>query len=246
MRQPQEIDNVRARFLDENARFFRVALRDINKEWIEVAKTAASSFTMGYLLDTEFDRIARRHFSRDYDRMWQRTPVWFATDVFKTLTNKKALTDIMTPINLYRGGLARRIQMVTNTTRMKYGSLLAEGRQLTNDVNIIAQFMDTSVKGAYIKLRAMQISRTETVFASNVGRRAGAQATNLPIVKTWVTMQDQNVRNQHQIANGQQRLLGQPFIVNGEQLMFPTDYTMGASAENIIGCRCLELYTLNT
>ena len=42
----------------------------------------------------------------------------------------------------------------------------------------------------------------------------------------------------HKNANGQQVLLEEPFTVGGEKLMHPGDSSMGASAKNIIHCRC--------
>lgn len=239
-----QIDKIRGNFLQENTRFFSVALKNIHSEVMAWAKSSGSSFIFEYRLSVDFDRMARGHFARAYDQMWNRTPVYFATQTFKELSNTKALADIFNPINAFRGNLNQRVAMVTATTQGKYMGLLKEGRTLTNDIFEIAKLMDTNVRGAYIRLRAMQIARTETVFASNAGRQAGAKATNLPIIKTWVTMQDEKVRNHHMLANGQQRRLSEAFVVNGELMRFPSDFTLGASADNLINCRCSEIYTI--
>lgn len=241
----EQLDRIRGNFVLENASFFRVALRDINREVIHIVENAGSPFLAENNIRIQLPDINKRHMGRAYDRMWNKTPVYFATEAFKELSNTKALADIFNPLNAFQSQITKRVQMVGNTTMNKYTSLLREGRGLTNDIAQIAKFMNTSIVGAYIKLRAMQIARTETVYASNAGRRAGAIATGLPIVKTWVTRGDEKVRLSHEIANGQQRPLATPFNVNGEQLMFPADFSLGASAENIINCRCAEIYTIN-
>lgn len=55
------------------------------------------------------------------------------------------------------------------------------------------------------------------------------------ILKTWVTMGDNRVRRTHQTANGQTVLENEPFVVAGELLMYPSDRSLGASTDNIIG-----------
>lgn len=56
--------------------------------------------------------------------------------------------------------------------------------------------------------------------------------------KQWVTMGDKKVRPSHRDAAGQIRALDEPFIVGDSLLMFPQDSSLGASADEIINCRC--------
>lgn len=60
--------------------------------------------------------------------------------------------------------------------------------------------------------------------------------------KTWRTVGDERVRSAHAAAEGQTKSLNEPFIVDGEALMFPGDTSLGASAGNVIGCRCVAIY----
>jgi len=68
------------------------------------------------------------------------------------------------------------------------------------------------------------------------------ELTAAPIVafleKVWRNAFLPNVRPAHRAVNGQRRRLNQPFIVMGELLMKPKDYSMGASTANVAGCRC--------
>jgi hypothetical protein len=58
------------------------------------------------------------------------------------------------------------------------------------------------------------------------------------INKTWVTFGDEKVRLSHLQAEGQQVEVDEPFTVQGEELMYPGDTSLGASLDNIINCRC--------
>lgn len=211
---------------------------------MQLAEQASSRFVLQYLLDTQFEKISSKHFNDAYDRIWKRTPVFFATQTYKELSNLKNLGDIYNPINYFRKQTRLRVAMVVRTSKKKYDTILTEGAQLTDDIGKIAKLMDTSIKSAYIKMRAMQISRTETVFASNVGMRSGAIATGLPIVKTWVSAGDANVRVNHAVVDGQTKPLNEAFVVGGELMMFPSDFTHGATAGNLVNCRCIEAYSI--
>lgn len=63
--------------------------------------------------------------------------------------------------------------------------------------------------------------------------------------KKWLTSRDARVRRptksspfDHAAAEGQTVPVDQPFIVSGEQLMYPGDGSMGASIGSLINCRC--------
>ncbi len=58
------------------------------------------------------------------------------------------------------------------------------------------------------------------------------------VSKEWSTVGDSKVRPEHIAADGQTRLVGQPFTVAGELLRWPGDSTLGASLGNVVNCRC--------
>lgn len=67
--------------------------------------------------------------------------------------------------------------------------------------------------------------------------------TVINAMKTWVTIGDARVRKTHQIANGQTVKDSLPFRVGGSLLMYPSDRSLGASTDQIVGCRCWASYT---
>lgn len=88
--------------------------------------------------------------------------------------------------------------------------------------------------------RAHLIARTEGGRHFNSSQLAhallqekhGAQG----LMKQWDTTMDGKERRAHELANNQVQLINQPFIVDGEMLMFPVDPS--GSPDNVIGCRC--------
>jgi len=60
--------------------------------------------------------------------------------------------------------------------------------------------------------------------------------------KTWRTVGDKRVRPIHRAVNGQTVPILEPFIVNGEKLMYPGDRSLGASVGNVANCRCSAIY----
>jgi hypothetical protein len=62
--------------------------------------------------------------------------------------------------------------------------------------------------------------------------------------KRWQTVGDNKVRGAHVTANGQTRLLHQPFDVGGEQLRYPGDSGLGATPKNTANCRCSSIYRI--
>jgi hypothetical protein len=91
------------------------------------------------------------------------------------------------------------------------------------------------------KWRAETIARTELLSAGSTGQFASdLQLYDLGIVigKEWRSAHQDRTRQWHKDANGQRVGFMDFFIVNGEKLMFPRDSENGASADNVISCRC--------
>lgn len=63
-------------------------------------------------------------------------------------------------------------------------------------------------------------------------------------LKVWRTVGDNKVRDIHKIVNGQIRKITVPFDVNGQQLMNPGDTSLGATADNVVNCRCSAIYRI--
>ena len=61
-------------------------------------------------------------------------------------------------------------------------------------------------------------------------------------MKVWHTMRDKRVRGTHRAVEGDMVPIDQPFRVGDSLLMYPRDYSLGASADEIVNCRCWASY----
>lgn len=87
---------------------------------------------------------------------------------------------------------------------------------------------------------ARRIARTETTGAMNTGHQQMRVVAAVD-EKEWISTRDKLTRNgrfNHRTPDGQKQPNESPFIVSGEQLMYPGDISLGASAGNVINCRC--------
>jgi len=87
--------------------------------------------------------------------------------------------------------------------------------------------------------KALRIVRTEGARAMNAGAYASAldaSAEGVQVERIWNAVLDSGTRPAHGSADGQIVGLNEPFVVGGENLMYPAD--PAGSAENIINCRC--------
>lgn len=90
----------------------------------------------------------------------------------------------------------------------------------------------------FSETRANTISRTEVLTAGRAGQFHADRQSGMVIGKRWRSAPQERTRKAHREANNQVVPFDEPFIVNGEKLMFPGDNSMNATAGNVINCRC--------
>lgn len=86
---------------------------------------------------------------------------------------------------------------------------------------------------------AMRTARTAVTSAQNAGRQDADQELEemgAIIEKTWQATDDDRTRESHADADGQTVPVDEPFIVGGEEMMYPADPS--GSPENTYNCRC--------
>ncbi len=89
-------------------------------------------------------------------------------------------------------------------------------------------------------VREERIARTEAARAWNAATLAAAEDVtdpDRPLVKQWTTRRDARVRDTHDAADGQIRLLDETFTVGGVPMRYPGDPTAPASLT--VNCRCI-------
>ena len=86
---------------------------------------------------------------------------------------------------------------------------------------------------------AVRAARTAVTGAQNAGRQdqyEKAAEMGIKVRKRWIATKDMRTRHEHGMADGQVVDVDEPFIVGGEEMMFPGDPS--GSAWNVYNCRC--------
>lgn len=90
--------------------------------------------------------------------------------------------------------------------------------------------------------RAMFISECEANSILNYRQYSKAVKSG-KTKKTWIDVGDKRERKTHLEVGGTTLPIGEPFSVGDSLLQFPKDTSLGASADEIVNCRCSIQYS---
>ena len=125
---------------------------------------------------------------------------------------------------------------ITDTTEGMVKRQLLRGYESGTSTYDIAKNMKNNIGFSFS--RAEKIARTEVFSSGNyIDYLAFNQNKNV-IGYKWCSMGDKRVRSTHARANGQFRKKGEPFNIGGSKLLYPGDNSLGASAKEVVCCRC--------
>lgn len=152
---------------------------------------------------------------------------------------------------------------ITRTNQKNYDDSLSQARTILQQEEEAFGNRDLALAASAILKRKLN-GRTEAITSFET--QSSAEATKLieaevvsgigpsvlgppgfilvTTLKVWRTIGDKLVRDIHKAVNGQIKKITEPFIVNGQQLMNPGDTSRGATAENVINCRCSAIYRI--
>ena len=102
---------------------------------------------------------------------------------------------------------------------------------------------------AFGPARALRVARTETTRAVNGGASSAmsaAQAIGARVRQEWLSARDRHVRDAHLLLDGQERALGEPFVIpggvyQGKAALYPGDF---ADPALVVNCRCTVIPVL--
>lgn len=97
------------------------------------------------------------------------------------------------------------------------------------------------VTGGFGSVQASRIARTEAGIAGSHGQDFGAREIGAD-TKQWIDVGDLRTRSHHADVSLVRVGIDDFFHPNGQSMSFPHDSTHGATASNIVNCRCLALY----
>lgn len=127
---------------------------------------------------------------------------------------------------------------------------IAEGRALTQAE---ADKITKAHKARLLKNRGDTIAHSEGLTALRKGTHDGwaelvasGAVANDRIERTWLSGRDGRTRHDHVTMQGQKRIgVDTPFTFpDGHLAMFPGDPSLGAGPEDLIECRCVEIFRL--
>ena len=134
---------------------------------------------------------------------------------------------------------AKEINQTTmDELRKKLDAELAAGIEAGESIEALADRMIAATDGVYENMsayRAELIARTETMSSVNFGQQVVYKAEGVE-AKEWLATPDEDTRDDHAMADGQQVKIDEPFDVGGEPMLYPGDPT--GSAGNVCNCRC--------
>jgi hypothetical protein len=133
--------------------------------------------------------------------------------------------------------VAKKVVGISLTTKLKIRGIIKKGEAAGESIDQIAARIDDLYLKQIIPNRSEVIARTEVIGASNAGNSLAADQTGLKLNKSWLATRDDRTRDTHNAMDGETVAKEKPYS-NG--LMFPGDPT--GAAEEVIQCRCTEIY----
>jgi len=120
------------------------------------------------------------------------------------------------------------------------GALKEAIKDQTMSIEQLTQQLSGNIMNVYEGVQEWEIRRivqTESLTALSVAQDESIKALGIPYTKTWV-ISGNNTRPAHAEMDGVTVDEDEAFVVDGEEMMYPRDDSMGASAGNIVNCAC--------
>ncbi len=178
-------------------------------------------------------------YARNFDRFLKKgiNPNQFQSE-WQNLFGQYAQQNAGAKIVLVQGTAKKTMQRILRAN-MQDPAFAALGARQKRDV-ILRQ------TNLYSRNQALRLVRTETTNAANYGTLQSATSIfpAQQMMKEWVSGNDGRTRSippndfDHAVMNGVQVKYEDTFSVQGQQMRFPADSSLGASAGNIVNCRC--------
>ena len=92
--------------------------------------------------------------------------------------------------------------------------------------------------------KAIRIVRTESTRIYNEAQYDSilhAEEQGITMTKTWISSRDDRTRESHEMLDGVTIPVDEPFVIDGDEGMFPGDFS---EARNVINCRCTVEYNV--
>jgi len=136
---------------------------------------------------------------------------------------------------------------IADTYRDQIANKVQKGIEDGKSTDEIADELKESLGEDGSKARAENIARTETTGFLQAGQQAAREElADAGVIKgkTWLSIIDDDTREDHVEANGQTVAFDEPFVVGGEECDYPGDVSL--SPEQRCRCRCCSTSVLDS
>lgn len=179
------------------------------------------------MVNNELSNVYKTNYS------WQADQIGGVAPVINRDTLKAVISGEVHPFKQLAIDEMKDRALIESNLRKELMSGILEGKPISE--------IATGIRGVFESnlAQSTRIARTETTRVEAAGRfdvGKEAQKLGFTVKKRWVATKDDRTRPSHLEADGQEVDLDKPFIVGGEEMMYPGDEN--ASAENVINCRC--------
>lgn len=136
-------------------------------------------------------------------------------------------------------GLGANIVKINDYTRALIKKEIEDGLALNLTKDQIARNIKKVTEGTISKMRALRIARTETTHANSKSTKILSDKIPFNQNKIWIPRLDGRERPEHGAMMGKPAIpKNELFLVGGQYMEYPADPNHGASASNIVNCRC--------
>jgi len=138
--------------------------------------------------------------------------------------------------------------LALKTTQDRIDALVQQAEDNSWDQSTLADevgsYFDAPARQSEIAvgLAVGAIAGVGLLAATIAGSSPSDGGAGTPMMKSWVSMADDKVRESHaEVDTGEFIPIDEPFSVGGEDLMYPADPS--GSAEQVCGCRCILAFS---
>ncbi len=205
-------------------------------------------------LQADFQLMLGQHYERTAKAFEGQLADELPADI--AATDAELLTINQALATYYVARSIEQASIITITNQKNIAAAILEATQTRDDLGKPLPRRDQAQEAGVntarkLKGRQQSIAITETQNAAETAKATEAEvlagkqpsviaASGAPanVNKEWVTVGDENVRDSHVLADSQTRDVSKPYSVGSQLLRYPGDTSLGATAENVINCRC--------
>ena len=188
------------------------------------------------IVNKELLKVYKTNYNSGVDELAVLLAISIPKRYSKDITNTKAkhnINETPSPFNVIALDEMKASSELRRQVSRQFTTSIMQGKSLSQTINELKKF--TQLKMSDID----RIARTQTTRMENMAKLQSfevAKKMGYEVYKTWVCVGDNRTRPAHKLANNQTVEIDEPFVVDGEKLMYPGD--PNGSAKNIINCRC--------